>query len=63
MPNMQVLCPCYKSNVALTLDRCVDVSLKFELNESIDKWSIKHLFHNFLTIVSLLIKFLSSNKF
>ena len=29
---------------------CRDVSLKFELNESINKWSIKHLFHNFLLL-------------
>ena len=50
MPNMQVLCPYYvkkprESNDALT-DGVV-VSLKFELNESIIKQLIKHLFHTF----------------
>ena len=42
------------------MTECVE---KFDLNESIKKWSIKHLFHHFVTIVSLLVKFLSSNKF
>ena len=40
MPNMQVLCPYYvkkKHESYDCIDRCVDVSLKFELNESIIK--------------------------
>ena len=59
MPNMQVLCPYYvkkkkkheSMNVALA-----DVwllSLKFEINESIIKQLIKHLFHTFLTVILL----------
>ena len=38
----------HESNVALT---CVVVSLKFELNESIIKQLIKHLFHQFFTVI------------
>ena len=33
------------------IDRCVVLSLKFELSESILKRVIKHLFHTFLLII------------
>ena len=51
---MQVLCPLlrkipHESNVCS--DRCVVLSLKFELSESILKQlMIKHLFHTFLLL-------------
>ena len=56
MPNMQVLYPYYvkkthESNVALT-EMCGCI-LKFVLNESIIKQLIEHLFHPFLTVISL----------
>ena len=57
MPNMQVLCPCYvRCHIKVMLHwqmcRCL---LKFELNESINKWSIKHLFHFFFAINQILV--------
>ena len=37
--------------------------IKFELNESIIKQLIKHLFHKFFTVISLWIKIWLSSKF
>ena len=62
MPNLQVLCPYYVKKTHC-IDRCVVVSLKFELNESIIKQLIKHLLHTFLTVISIYIKMWLSNKF
>ena len=50
---MQVLCPYYAKDHMKAIDRCVVLSFKFELNESILKQLIKHLFHTFFTIISL----------
>ena len=52
---MQVLCPYYvkdhmKAMLHTCIDRCVVLSLKFELSESILKQLIKHLFHTFLLL-------------
>ena len=69
MPNMQVLYPYYvkkkihthmKAMLQWQMWGCI---LKFELNESIIKQLIKHLFHNFLTVILLQIKMWLSNKF
>ena len=46
---MQVLCPYYVKRPHC-IDRCVVLSLKFELSESILKQWIKHLFHTFLLL-------------
>ena len=62
MPNMQVLCPYYvkkkkkkkKTCKQCCIDRCVVVSLKFELNESIiktiDKAFISYIFYCYFTL-------------
>ena len=52
---MQVLCPYYvKDHVkAICIDRCVVLSFKFELSESILKQLINHLFHTLFTVTSL----------
>ena len=51
---MQVLCPYYVKDhmkaIICCIDRCVILSLKFELSESTLKQLIKHLFHTFLTV-------------
>ena len=52
MPNMQVLYPYYVENhmkAMLDWQMCGCI-LKFELNESIIKQLIKHLFHTFLLL-------------
>ena len=55
MPNMQVLFPYYvkhhkKAMLHWQMCGCI---LKFELNESIIKQLIKHLFHKVFTVISL----------
>ena len=45
---MQVLCPYYVKQCCI--DRCVVLSLKFELRVSIIKQLIKHLFHTCLLL-------------
>ena len=53
MPNMQVLCPYYVENhmkAMLHWQMCGCI-LQFELNESIIKQLIKHLFHNFFIVI------------
>ena len=55
MPNMQVLCPYYVKNhmkamLLWQMSGYTCISLKFELNESIIKQLIKHLFHIFLLL-------------
>ena len=49
---MQALCPYYlKVHMkAMLHHRCLVLSLKFELSESILKQLIKHLFHTFLLL-------------
>ena len=49
---MQLLCPYYVKDhkKQCCIDRCVVLSLKFELSESILKQLIKHLFHTFLLL-------------
>ena len=52
MPNMQVLCPDYVKDYGkqCCIDRCVVLSFKFELSESILKQLIKQLIHTFLLL-------------
>ena len=58
---MQVLCPYRSNRPHKSIDRCVVLSLKFELSESktIDKAFISYMF----TVISLEIKIWLSNKF
>ena len=55
MPNMQVLYPYYVKNYmkAMLHWQMCGCILKFELNESIIKQLIKHLFHTFFTVILL----------
>ena len=52
---MQVLCHYYVKDhmKAMLYCRCVVLSFKFELSESILKQLIKHFLNTFLTVISL----------